>query len=266
MTRALLYEWARIRSVRLTWWIAGLSMVITTVAATGYSALVSTMVSAEAKVDGLEAIVMILSKPSAAPIAAGVLGVFAVGNDFRFGTMSATLLITPRRTVALGARAVVVAGFGSALALAGLAAAWVVGTLMVGRQFLGRATALELFSLCAAQIALTVGWALLGTFIAILLRSQVAALTTMLAVPFAVEPALRTMALLSGRGWLEQLAGLLPFAAGNAMTDISHGATGTLLASTSVRLGPLAGGLVFFGMTAVVGTGALLHFRRQDVP
>jgi hypothetical protein len=49
------------------------------------------------------------------------------------------------------------------------------------------------------------------------------------------------------------------------MTDISHGSTSTLLASTAVRLGPLAGGLVFFGMTAVVGTWAVLRFQYQDV-
>jgi ABC-2 type transport system permease protein len=262
---ALAYEWARIRSVRITWWIAGLSIVATALAAWGYSALVSTMMSADPSVDGREAVVMMLSKPSFAPIAASLIGVFAVGTDYRYGTMCATLLVTPRRGVALTAKAVVVAGFGVAVALVNLAVAWAVGLLMVGRGLTGSASVLELAGLHLGQVALTVGAALLGSFVAALVRSQLVGLAIVFAVPYAVEPGLRTMVMFSGQQTLARFVGFLPFSAGNAMTDISGGSSDTLLASAAVRVGPLTGALIFFGMVAMAGAGAMARFRRQDV-
>ena len=62
----------------------------------------------------------------------------------------------------MAAKALVVAGFGSAVAVADLVVAWAVGMLMVGRRLIAPASALDLLHLHGAQIALTVGWALLG--------------------------------------------------------------------------------------------------------
>lgn len=265
LSRAVAYEWMRIRSVRLTWWIAGISIAATALAGWGYSALVSSMLAADQRVDDLEALVMIISKPSFVPIAASVLGVVAVGNDYRYGTMAATLLITPRRTVALAAKALVVTGFGIALTAVGLAVTWAVGFLVIGRGLTASASALDLVSLQAGQVALTVGSALLGIFVTVLARSQLTGLVTVFAVPYAIEPAVRTMVLVSGQHSLEKFVGFLPFAAGNAMTDISHGASDTLLATNAIRLGPLTGALVFFGLIAAVGAWALVRFLRQDL-
>lgn len=263
--RSLAYEWARIRTLRITWWIVAFSMAATALATWGYGALVASMLAADQAVDGREALVMVLSKPSFAPIAASILGVVAVGNDYRYGTMAATLLVTPRRSVALVAKAVVVAGFAVAVTAADFAVTWAVGLLMLGRRLTASAPAADLISLHAGQVALTVGSALIGVFLTILFRSQMAGLAAVVALPYAVEPALRTMILLSGAHSLERFLGFLPFAAGGAMTDISHGTSDTLLSATALRLGPLTGGLVFFGMIAAVGVWALVRFRRQDV-
>jgi hypothetical protein len=265
MARASAYEWARLRTVRATWWIAGLSVVITGLATWGYSAVISSMMSTGLSVDGLEAAVLVLGKPSFAPFAAGILGVFAVGNDYRYGTMRATLLVTPRRTVALAAKSAVIAGFAAVLAVLNLAVSWLVGTLTLGPGLGLSVPVFGLVQLCIAQIALTVGWALLGSVVTVLLRSQLFALAALLVVPFAIEPAIRTAGLLSGQTWLERIVGYLPFAAGSAMTDISHGATSTVLAAGAARVAPLVGGTVFFATIGALGLWALLRFREQDI-
>ena len=122
------YEWVRPRTVRLTWWLAAVSVAATALAACAYSAVILGMVKSGAAVDGLEAVVVVGSKASVAPVVAAVLGVFAVGNDYRYGTMCTTLLVTPRRGVALAAKAATVAAFGAALAVV----AWSVGHLVLG--------------------------------------------------------------------------------------------------------------------------------------
>lgn len=265
MITALRYEWTRLRSLRLTWWLAGASAVVTALAAWGYSGVILGMRSDGLAVDNREAVVLVVSKPSMAPVVAGILGVFAVGNEYRHGTMRLTLLVTPRRATALGAKAALVAGFGAVLALANLAVAWVVGALVLAGAVSLSLSVAALIQFHLAQVLLVAGWALIGVALAAVLRSQAFALAVLLAIPFAIEPAVRTVGMLSGQTWLERTSGFLPFTAGSAMADISDGVSNTLLSSASYRLGPLVSGVVFFGVIGVLGIAAFQHFRSQDV-
>lgn len=60
-------------------------------------------------------------------------------------------------------------------------------------------------------------------------------------------------------------AGLLPFSAGSAMTDVSSAGSSTLLAPAVSRVHPLAGAAVFVTSIAILASIAVARFRRQDV-
>lgn len=259
------YEWARIRSLRSTWWIAGGSVVATAVVAYGYSAVVSGMLSTGVQVDDREAVVLVVSRASTAMVAAGVLGVLAAGNDYRYGTMRATLLVTPRRVAALGARAIMVGAFGVVLAIAGLVAAWLSGTMALPGVLPAPSMTPAFFQLCGGQVLLVSGWAVLGVAVTVLARSQLLGLAAILIVPFMVEPLFHTVGAVAGLTWLEAVAGHLPFSAGEAMPDISRvDGAGSLLAPQATRAEPLPGGIVFLGTVGALWTAAVWRFRQQD--
>ena len=261
---AVAYEWTRIRTTRLAWWLAAVAVVGTALGAWAYSA-VAVRVAAPAAVDPREAVAFVVSKPSFAPLVAGLLGVFAVGSDHRFGTIRTTLLVTPRRGVALGAKAAVAGGVGAALALVTLLTAWGVSSLVLAGRVDLSVAPVDVLHLVAAQTALTAGWAVFGLCVAVLVRNQLFAVATTLAVPFVLEGLVRSVGLLTGQGWLQRLGGYLPFTAGSAMTDISHRAGSALLAPSSDRVGPLLGAVIFASTLSLLALLAHGQFRRQDV-
>jgi len=65
----------------------------------------------------LETLTLLLTRSPFPALAAGLLGVLAVGNDHRFGTIVATALVSPRRSTVLAARAVVLGAIGALLAM-----------------------------------------------------------------------------------------------------------------------------------------------------
>lgn len=265
MTGALHYEWARLRSLRQTWWLTGGSMAVTALVAWGYCGIVAGLLSDGIRVEPAEAVLLVLGKASMAPIAAGIIGVLAAAGDYRHGTMRTTLLVTPRRTAALGAKATVAAGFGVALAGSNLAVGWIVGSLSLGDRpglLLPLLTAAHFH---VAQILLVAGWAVIGVALGTLLRSQVLALLLLLALPMVVEPAVRTAGVVSGAGWLARSAAYLPFNAGTAMADITGGLTGAVLPSADQRAHPIVGAVVFLAAIVAVAGAAVATFRRRDV-
>lgn len=123
----------------------------------------------------------------------------------------------------------------------------------------------DLIQLNGAQVLLVVGWAVIGLGVAVLVRSQAFALALLLTVPYAVEPTIRSVGAVSGHERLAKLAGLLPFSAGSAMTDVSSAGSSTLLAPAVSRVHPLAGAAVFVTSIAILASIAVARFRRQDV-
>jgi ABC-2 type transport system permease protein len=263
MTTAISYEWVRLRTLRSTWWIAAGFTAASAIAAWAYAGVILGVQATGVAVAAGEALVLILSKSSFVPLAAGLLGVFAVGGEYRHGTMRTTLVVTPRRTAALAAKAMVVGGFAVAVMLMNLVVAWLVGSLVLADAVSLSAPVADLVQVLLAQVLLVIGWALFGIALATTTRSQLFALAGLFAIPFAVEPMIRTAGLLSGQAWLERVSGFLPFTAGAAMADISDGA-GALLAPAAGRVDPLVGGAVFFGVIGLAAVAAVLRFRHQD--
>jgi ABC-2 type transport system permease protein len=264
LSHAMAYEWTRIRTTRLAWYLAAVAVIATAVAAWAYSAI-AMRVAGSTPVDPREAVTFVISRPSFAPVVAGLLGVVAIGSDYRYGTMRTTLLVTPRRGIALGAKALVAGGVGAGLALLNLLVAWAVAVKALDGRVTLSVGPLDVVQLVAAETALAAGWALFGLFVAVLVRTQLIAVGLILTVPFIFEGMVRSMGLLTGQGWLQHIGGYLPFTAGTAMTDLSNRAGGVLLASNGDRAGPLLGTVIFVSTIAMLGLLGQSHFRRQDV-
>lgn len=265
MLAALSYEWVRLRTVRLPWYLGAIAVLGTALAAWAYSAITRNVLLGGDQVDPLEALQFVVSKPSFAPVAAGILGAVAVGGDYRHGTIRTTLLVTPRRGRVLVSRALVTAALGAGLAAVGAVVAWGVGTLALRNTLSLSVAPGPAALLVVAEMALAAGWAVFGVAVALLVRSQIVALVVLLAVPYAVESVVRSVALTSGNHWLATVSGYLPFAAGSAMTHVSPATGRVLLDAATADLGPAAGALIFFGSVGILAVSAALRFTRQDV-
>lgn len=263
MITALAYEWWRLRTLRSTWWMATATVMVTALLALAFGALIEDMSADQgSSVPAFELLVIMLTKSPLTPVIAGVLGILATGHEYRYGTIRTTLALTPRRSVAFGAKAASIAAFSVLLALANLAAAWAVALVLgAGGSLAGESPAL-LARVHLGQVLLVVGWGLAGVALGALMRSQTVALLTLLAVPFVLEPMLRAVLAHSGQSVLEHAAMYLPFTAGSAMTSVAD--SGTTLVDNSGQLGPLTGGMVFLALVAAKTAAAAGAFQHRD--
>lgn len=263
MRAALAYEWWRLRTLRSTWWMAVATLISTALLALAFGALIKDMSADQGKgVPVSELLVIMLTKSPLTPVIAGTLGVFAMGHEYRHGTIRTTIALIPRRLTAFGAKAMSIAAAGAVLALANLAVAWVVALPLLAGESLTDVPAALLARVHIGQVLLTVGWGLLGVALGTLLRSQTVALLVLLAVPFVVEPMLRAVLMHSGQSVLEHVGMFLPFTAGSAMTSAAD--AGTTLMDASAQPGPLAGGVVFLALVAGKTAMAVTSFQRRD--
>jgi ABC-2 type transport system permease protein len=183
-----------------------------------------------------------------------LLGVLAVGHDYRFGLLRTVLIVQPRRSVVVAARLVVLAGiagvvaFGMSVVAAGVCS-------LVGRTPSLDSTTLRV---AGAHVILAVLWAWLGAGLAWALRSSSAAISVLLIGPLFVEPVLMVAAQVDGSGSLRAVFKWLPFAA-------ARQALGQQLYGTGEMIGALVGGIVFAGTTILIlGFGWFL-LQRRDV-
>ncbi|MGI5195679.1 ABC transporter permease [Streptomyces sp. CA-288835] len=263
MMTALAYEWWRLRTLRSAWWMAAVTLIVTALLALAFGALIKDMSSDQGQALPVsELLVIMLTKSPLTPVIAGTLGVFAMGHEYRYGTIRTTLALTPRRPVAFGAKVASIAAVSVVLALANLAVAWAVALPLLAGESLTDVSAALLVRVHLGQVLLIVGWGLAGVALGTLIRSQTAALLILLAVPFVLEPMLRAVLANSGQSVLEHAAMFLPFAAGSAMTSAAD--AGTTLMDSSAQLGPLVGGVVFLALVTAKTAAAATAFQRRD--
>jgi ABC-2 type transport system permease protein len=173
-----------------------------------------------------------------------VMGIRAITDEFRYGTIVSSLLVVPRRSRLLAAKGVAVAGIGSMLALI----AWAAMTAAASSVALSHGTTLALGSGAWRSLGETVAagaaWAVIGLGLGAIIRSPIVATVGGAVWLMGVEDAVR--------GWLGDLAGYLPGQAGLSMA----------IAPTSRAM--LAGTLtiaVYAGLMTLVGARAM----RRDV-
>lgn len=266
MRLALAYEWLRLRTLRSTWWLLGVSLVVTALLGLAFAMLILDLRSTSGEeVSSTETLILVLTRSVLTPVMAGLIGVFAIGHDIRYGTITTTLLVTPRRTVALAAKALIVSLAAVVMALANLAVAWVVSlAVLAGRMPMD----LSPYHLVRAQVGfvlLVVGWSLIGLALGAVLPSQPASILALVVTPFIVEPTVRVFLGSSSLGLVREVGQFLPFTAGNAMLGGADATTSVLLSESTSGPGPVTGGAVFLVFVAALAWGAVAVFRQRDV-
>ena len=124
MRDALAYEWRRMRTVRSTWLLTVLSLVLTAlpaVAITLNPATGSPVQQGDALrlVGDQEAYALVLTAGAQlTPLLMGLLGAFAFGHEYRYGTMRTALTALPVRERLAAAKVLVVALWSAAVAVA----------------------------------------------------------------------------------------------------------------------------------------------------
>jgi ABC-2 type transport system permease protein len=192
----------------------------------------------------------------AGAIAAGtillIFGVLATAGESRHGTLTPTLLVTPRRARVILAKATVHATLG--LGVGGTAALTAVATVVLGCRLRGVTLVLHLPDLAAivAGGALYGGLAaLLGLGVGAAVRDPVIALAGIFTLFFVVENVLATVA--------PAVARWLPGQAGSALAfPPAPGVPGT-----AHVVGQVTGGVVFAAYAAVALAAGLLAMRRD---
>ncbi|MGD9959746.1 hypothetical protein [Nocardioides sp.] len=177
-------------------------------------------------------------KGTAAPVVSGVLGAVAVGRLFRNGGLATSLWLVPRRGRLFAAMVGAVAVIGGLLGLVGCAAVASV-SLWVGNDLDSPPSGSVLALVALAQVVICATSAAVGASVAIVLRSQAAAMATMLIGPLVLEPMVRASTTnLGGGGPVGLVADYLPVAlmervqidSGNPVVPVSASAPPLVIA------------------------------------
>jgi ABC-2 type transport system permease protein len=201
--------------------------------------------------------------PERAALGIGVFGVpvlmilsaLTVTGEYRTGMIRSTFLATPRRSVVIAAKSLVVALLcGVLTAITTVGAIALAGTLVADRQ---RAQLmLDSFGVWREVGAMTL-YAVLGAVLAVglgvLLRHTAAVVALLLLLPFVVEPLLGIIPEVGQR-----VGSLLPFANAYAFTRIEW------LQTVSMWWGPVGAALYFAAVVAVVFGAAHVVVGRRE--
>lgn len=184
-----------------------------------------------------------------------VLGITGMTGEYRYQTVTATFLVSPRRSRVVVAKLLAHAAMGVLYGLAGLVVVLVAGGVTMTIRGYG-------FGLGAERLWATMGlavlavaiWAVLGIGVGTLIRNQVAAVVTGVAITFLVEP---LVTYLLAAADLDSLVRWLPSNASSALMSPGN--------ALLEYLDWWVGGLVLLGYGVVLAALGVLISVRRDV-
>jgi ABC-2 type transport system permease protein len=248
MTRLLRAETLRLATTRSYWLLATGALALiaggtgATAAATSFTPGTSPT-RATLAIAGLAQTVALLA------------GVLSVTSEFRHKTITPAVLITPRRTPLLVAKLITMAVAGLAFGLAATAmAAAITLPLLAARHIPAGISGTQAAAIIAGGGIATALAAALGVGVGAIIRNQVGAIVTVLALLYVAEPLL---GFIPHVGTAVQKYGLGGLAAAAAQTT-GFPATAQLLSQGAAVLV-----LTAYAAAVLLGGGALL--RRRDI-
>lgn len=268
MRHAIAYEWTRIRTIRSTWWLTGLCIIL----GVGISVLMSWAVwhdfsTRGAQGDELDAIGPIVATqlgatgqvPSLVAFLVAIIGIFAWGHEYRHGMVRASLTALNSRGSLWIAKYVVCAAWAAATtavtlilsALCGQLFLYSYAEMLSGQtwEFIGRTVVYAVILTC------------LGMAFTSVTRSQAFAMVTLFLWPLLVEHIISLVfRLVPGLRDEAELTRFLPFQAGSRLLDAISEGRGVF----GDPMTGLGGFLVFGGCTASLMIVSFLLFRRRD--
>jgi ABC-2 type transport system permease protein len=184
-----------------------------------------------------------------------VMGVIIIAGEFRHKTITPTLLVAPRRSRLLTAKAVVAAGAGLVMGLLFTAVAAALGAVLVAAR--GYPVRIGAYGIPRLLVMMVLGlgvWAVFGLGFGALIKNQTAAVLIALALVTVVEGLLELFLRWAHLGWA---AKVLPSAASNAIIQPPNIKAANILPWWGGALALLAWGL----LTALLG--AVFTMRRD---
>jgi ABC-2 type transport system permease protein len=264
MKGALHYEWMRLRTLRSTWWLSGLSLLI--------AGLLGLAVPGGSGTLDVTDYGDILTGGGGPGIFLGstllsLIGVFAIGHEYRYGTIRPTLSALPRRSTLMAAKVLVVTGYVLVLALISLVLRYAVAVTILGHRLLD----LGLFPSPMARVWIgavvyTVIVALVGLALGGLFRNIPAAMVIVIVMPLLVENILRGLLGLHIFRSIRGFAKALPFSSGAQIfryQPVNAANTGGKAGFQAVP-DPLDGLLVFLTFLAIVLGLSWVLFEKRD--
>jgi ABC-2 type transport system permease protein len=261
MKDALRYEWMRLRTLRSTWWLTGLSLLIAGLLGLPALSLKDSLTVVDygdiLTGGGGGAIFLVA-------ILLSIIGVFATGHEYRYGTIRPTLSALPKRSAVLAAKVLVITAYVGVVTLASLLLRYAIAVIILGHRLLD----LGLFPTPMARVwlgslAYTVIFALVGLALAGLFRNIPAAIVIIILMPVLAENVIRGLLGLHVFHSIRGLAKALPFSSGAEIfryQPVDNGGP----AGFSTVPSPVDGLLVFLGFLVVVLGLSWVLFEKRD--
>lgn len=257
MIDALRFESVRIRTLRSTYWLIGLGLLIT--------AAVAFIIAFATRNDPLGTSTIAQTLTGGAdfatfiPIFMAIIGVFATGHEYRHGTIQPTLTAIPQRSTLLLAKVVVVVV--TAVIVVALS---LLINLGVGMIFWDEVPSFDdpLNEVIPGYFLLVVIYAVLGLALAQLFRGVPSALVVLLITPMLIEGLISGLSVVPALDWLQPALKFLPFSAGARLTATEpYDAMG---GPEFDYLDRWASGGVFAVFTAIILIVAWVLFKKRD--
>jgi len=255
----LRYELVRLRTLRSTYWLVGLGLVLNAALA-GIIAYATRDLTEPGVVAAFMTSGSAFSPLPFLAVLVGLLGAFAFGHEYRHRTITATLTATPRRSLVVAAKVLVTVALAVVVAIVGLVLNWAVSSIVSGRVV--HALTPELRPVMAGFVLYVVLWGVMGVALGLLIRNLPVVVTFLFLIPLVIEPLLSALGLLAIFDSVSGALRYLPFAAGARL--MSFGDSGADGAGADDPLSRTAGGLTFAVWTAVVLAVGWYLFRRRD--
>jgi ABC-type transport system involved in multi-copper enzyme maturation permease subunit len=268
MRSAIAYEWVRIRTIRSTWWLTGLALVVGVGVSTLFSWAIhhefSTSGPTPGDLDGLGAAVVTQLAASGhitslVSFILAILGIFAWGHEYRHGMIRASLTALNSRPALWVAKYAVIGVWVAVVSFVTMLLSGVVGVLYLHHWV--TVFDAQTWSVMGRQVLYGVLLAWLAMAFTSLTRSQAFALTSIFLWPLLIENlVLVFFQLVPGLRDHVEVLRFLPFKAGNRMVAVLESASSTF----GDPLSALGGTLVFGGLAAILMGASFALFRSRD--
>jgi ABC-2 type transport system permease protein len=251
MTALLHAEFAKLRSLRLTWGLAGLVLALAVAMPAVVAAISGTGEFPALTAGDLRELIVISGELTLGVVFA--LAVLGSAGEYRHTTITGSFLVTPKRGRLVSAKLVASGLVGAALALLAVAGAYAATAVMVSIKDLP----VDLVTVdsavgAAGFLTAAVLFGAIGTGLGLVLRSQTLAIAGAMMWWFVVEGVLPV---LSGR------PGLVDSLPVSAATSLVH--AGTPVAAGGQQ--PWAAGLVLAGYAVVIAALGSVATRSRDI-
>lgn len=259
MTDALRFEWVRLTTVRSTYWLLALAIVLPAL----LNGLVGYLSRSESLGSEFEA-TLITSGVALFPlplpaVLVGILGVLSVGHDYRHGTIAPTLTALPNRSALVAAKLILIAVTSAVVALLNISVNYLLLTVMRGAPELDDRGEAAL----VGYLVLLVLWGVLGVASTLLTRITALVLPLLFVLPLVVEPVLSALTLIPALSDLQPLTRFLPFTAGTQLAQ-ALGPDQIGSADGAPPLTRAQNGLVFTAFVTLLLAPAWLLFEKRD--